>query len=62
MLLRVIHREKKGRALKAGTFGCLKGAYTINVTQGSDSKGKTAHPLSLLMIMPAPVMSALIAT
>ena len=34
MLLRVIHREKRGRALKAGTFGCLKGAYTINVTQG----------------------------
>jgi DNA repair photolyase len=34
MPLRVIHREKKGRALKAGTFGCLKGAYTINVTRG----------------------------
>jgi DNA repair photolyase len=34
MPLRVIHREKKGRALKTGTFGCLKGADTINVTQG----------------------------
>ena len=31
---RVIEREKKARALNPGTFGCLKGAYTVNVTQG----------------------------
>lgn len=34
MFPRVIEREKKSRALKPGTFGCLKGAYTLNVTQG----------------------------
>jgi len=34
MSFRVIHREKKSRVLKAGTFGCLRGAYAINVTQG----------------------------
>ena len=34
MSFRVILKEKKSRALKPGTFGCLKGIYTINVTQG----------------------------
>lgn len=34
MSLRVIPREKKSRALNPGTFGCLRGAFTINVTQG----------------------------
>ncbi len=34
MSIRVLHREKKSRALKLGTFGCLRGAYTMNVTQG----------------------------
>jgi len=34
MSIRVIHREKTSRVLKAGTFGCLRGTYTINVTQG----------------------------
>jgi DNA repair photolyase len=34
MLFRVIPRERKIRALKVGTFGCLRGAYTLNVTQG----------------------------
>ncbi len=34
MPLRVMEREKKSRVLNPGTFGCLKGAYTINVTQG----------------------------
>ncbi len=34
MFPRVIPKEKRSKALKAGTFGCLKGAYTINVTQG----------------------------
>ncbi len=34
MCLRVIPRERKSKALHPGTFGCLKGAYTINVTQG----------------------------
>jgi DNA repair photolyase len=34
MSLRIVHRERKSRVLKPGTFGCLKGAYTINVTQG----------------------------
>ena len=34
MSLRIIHWERKSSALKPGTFGCLKGAYTINVTQG----------------------------
>jgi DNA repair photolyase len=31
---RATHREKKSRVLRAGTFGCLRGAYAINVTQG----------------------------
>jgi DNA repair photolyase len=34
MFFRVLHRERKSRVLKPGTFGCLRGAYTINVTQG----------------------------
>jgi DNA repair photolyase len=34
MSFRVIPKVKKSRVLKAGTFGCLKGAYAINVTQG----------------------------
>ncbi len=34
MNLRIIHRERKSRVLKPGTFGCLKGACTVNVTQG----------------------------
>lgn len=34
MSFRVILRERKSRALNPGTFGCLRGAYTINVTQG----------------------------
>jgi len=34
MSLRVTLRERKSKALNPGTFGCLKGAYTINVTQG----------------------------
>lgn len=34
MSFRVIPREKKSKVLKAGTFGCLRGAYGINVTQG----------------------------
>ena len=34
MSLRVIPRERKSRALNPGTFGCLRGTYTINVTQG----------------------------
>jgi len=34
MVFRVISRERKTRALKVGTFGCLRGAYTLNVTQG----------------------------
>ncbi len=34
MSFRIIHRERKSRVLKPGTFGCLKGAYTVNVTQG----------------------------
>jgi len=34
MSLRVIFRERKSRALNPGTFGCLRGTYTINVTQG----------------------------
>jgi DNA repair photolyase len=34
MSFRVIPREKKSRVLKLGTFGCLRGAYAINVTQG----------------------------
>lgn len=34
MSLRVILRERKSKALNPGTFGCLRGTYTINVTQG----------------------------
>jgi DNA repair photolyase len=34
MSFRVIPKVKKSKALKVGTFGCLKGAYAINVTQG----------------------------
>lgn len=34
MSLRVILRERKSRALNPGTFGCLRGTFTINVTQG----------------------------
>jgi len=34
MSLRVIPRERKSRVLTPGTFGCLRGIYTINVTQG----------------------------
>jgi len=34
MFPRVIPREKRSRVLKPGTFGCLRGAYAINVTQG----------------------------
>ncbi len=34
MSLRVILRERKSKALSPGTFGCLQGAFTINVTQG----------------------------
>ncbi len=34
MPFRVIHKERKSRVLNPGTFGCLRGTYTINVTQG----------------------------
>lgn len=34
MSFRVIPKERKSTALNRGTFGCLRGVYTINVTQG----------------------------
>lgn len=34
MLINIIERHKKGSALTRGTFGCLKGHYSLNVTVG----------------------------
>ena len=34
MKINIIERQKKGSALTRGTFGCLKGHYSLNVTVG----------------------------